>query len=350
MTVIRHAEGSDPADVTCRQLCEMAADDAASAAALWLAADPDPATREALQRLLSDRIALHDRLAGRLAFGTAGLRAAIGAGPLRMNRLVVRQTTAGLVAWLADELGRPPTVVIGHDARHGSAAFARDVAGVVAAAGGRALRLPAHAPTPYVAFAVRHLDADAGVQVTASHNPPEDNGYKVYLGDGAQLPPPHDRAIADRIDAAPVSPACDDRAGERVVVLDDSVEQAYHGWLERLIAELLGGLDVDVAAGRDGLTVVHTAMHGVATEPLRRAFEHLGLPPLHPVASQAEPDPDFPTVAFPNPEEPGALDAALVHGGGRRCTRRPRQRPGRRPPRRGRSGHAGRPVRPPADR
>ena len=160
----------------------------------WITEDPDPETRAELSALIEagDMEALEARFAGRLAFGTAGLRAPLGAGPTRMNRLVVRQTAAGLCR----HLGEAPTVVIGYDARHKSDDFAVDTARVVAGAGGRAWVLPRPLPTPVLAFAVRHLGVDAGVMVTASHNPPEDNGYKVYLGDGAQLVPPADREIA----------------------------------------------------------------------------------------------------------------------------------------------------------
>ena len=271
----------------------------------WLRQDPDPETRAELQALLDagDQAEVDRRFAGRLEFGTAGLRAPLGAGPLRMNRLVVRQATAGLVRHLPDGA----TVAIGYDARHKSDVFAQDVAGVVAAAGGKAKLLPLPLPTPVLAFAVRHLGADAGVMVTASHNPPEDNGYKVYLGDGAQIVPPHDAQIAAHIDAAaagdievaePEDPA--------IEVLGAEVLLAY---LEALVAGQL----VDARS----CSVVYTAMHGVGRDVLLAAFGKAGFPAPEVVREQGEPDPDFPTVSFPNPEEPGALDLALECAAGR---------------------------------
>jgi phosphomannomutase len=269
----------------------------------WLAEDPDPDTRAELQALLDagDDEEVARRFAGRLQFGTAGLRAPIGAGPLRMNRLVIRQATAGLVRHL------PPgaTVAIGYDARHKSDVFAQDAAGVVAAAGGRAKLLPSALPTPVLAFAVRHLGADAGVMVTASHNPPADNGFKVYLGDGAQIVPPVDAEIAAHIDATATEGgiAVADPADERIDVLGDELVSAY---LDALVAGSL----VDARE----LRAVYTAMHGVGRDVLLEAFERAGFPTPDVVHEQGDPDPDFPTVAFPNPEEPGALDLALERG------------------------------------
>lgn len=276
-----------------------------AAAEAWLALDPDPDTRAELAALLDagDDAQLGRRFGGRLAFGTAGLRAALGAGPLRMNRVVVRQATAGLVRHLPEGA----TVAIGYDARHKSDVFAQDAAGVVAAAGGRALLLPLPLPTPVLAFAVRHLGADAGVMVTASHNPPADNGYKVYLGDGAQIVPPADAEIAAAIEAVaaegPVAVAEPDH--DRIEVLGAEVVSAY---LDALVAGSL-------VPARD-LDVVYTALHGVGRDVLLAAFGRCGFPAPTVVPEQGEPDPDFPTVAFPNPEEPGALDLALALAGG----------------------------------
>jgi phosphomannomutase len=266
----------------------------------WLAQDPDPDTRAELQRLLDegDETALAERFGGRLMFGTAGLRAELGAGPMRMNRVVVRQATAGLCR----HLGSAPTVAVGYDARHKSDVFAVDAAGVIAACGGRALLLPRPLPTPILAFAVRHLGADAGVMITASHNPPADNGYKVYLGDGAQIVPPVDAEIAAAIEEAAagpidVAPPEDDHIDR----LGDEVVDAY---LDAVIAQSL--------SPARALTAVYTAMHGVGRDVALAAFERAGFPPPIVVAEQADPDPDFPTVTFPNPEEPGALDLATA--------------------------------------
>lgn len=283
----------------------------------WLADDPDPATREELAVLLAAAVGgdeaagaeIDDRFAGTLQFGTAGLRGAMGAGPNRMNRAVVIRAAAGLTAWLTEKFGTDFTVVIGCDARHGSAQFARDTAAVVTAAGGQALLLPPAQPTPVLAFAMRRLEAEAGVMVTASHNPPQDNGYKVYLGgkavDGAgrgvQIVPPYDAQIAAKIDqvaSAAGVPRADGGWGE----LDDSLRQEYVDRVVSLVPE-----------GRAShLKIVTTAMHGVGGATLLEALKRAGFTDVHPVPQQAEPDPDFPTVSFPNPEEPGALDLALA--------------------------------------
>jgi len=267
----------------------------------WWAEDPDPDTRAELRALLEadDQPELERRFAGRLAFGTAGLRAAIGAGPLRMNRLVVRQATAGLMRHLPDGA----TVAVGYDARHKSDVFAQDVAGVVAAAGGRPLLLPVPLPTPVLAFAVRHLGADAGVMVTASHNPPADNGYKVYLGDGAQIIPPADAQIAAAIEEAAAEGGIEvaEPDDPRIEVLGADLVSAY------LDALLVGSL----VEARD-VAVVYTPMHGVGRDVALAAFGRAGFPEPTVVREQGDPDPDFPTVAFPNPEEPGALDLALA--------------------------------------
>ncbi len=284
------------------------ADDLITAAESWLDDDPDPSTRAELSALLvrtgeGDAQALAelaDRFDGTLQFGTAGLRGALGAGPNRMNRAVVIRAAAGLTAYLR-ESSPSPRVVIGYDARHRSADFARDTAAVVVAAGGEAMLLPSALPTPVLAFAVRHLGADAGVMVTASHNPPQDNGYKVYLGDGSQIVPPADAEIARHIDAV-----TDVRAVPRVDggwhVLGDDVLDAYVHQVAALVEP----------GGPRELRVVHTPLHGVGRDVLLAVFERAGFSAPHVVASQGDPDPDFPTVAFPNPEESGAIDAALA--------------------------------------
>ncbi|PBC84708.1 MULTISPECIES: phospho-sugar mutase [unclassified Streptomyces] len=274
----------------------------------WLAEDPDPETREELSKLIEaaagdDLIAaeLAARFAGTLQFGTAGLRGELGAGPMRMNRSVVIRAAAGLAAYLKAQGDGAGLVVIGYDARHKSADFARDTAAVMVGAGLRAAVLPRPLPTPVLAFAIRHLGAVAGVEVTASHNPPRDNGYKVYLGDGSQIVPPADGAIADRIAAVgPLAGVPRPEAGWET--LDEAVLNAY---LARTDAVLTPGSPRDTK-------VVYTPMHGVGRDTLVAAFARAGFPAPVVVAEQAEPDPDFPTVAFPNPEEPGAMDLAFA--------------------------------------
>ncbi|HET6693989.1 MAG TPA: phospho-sugar mutase [Pedococcus sp.] len=277
------------------------------AAQAWVDDDPDHETRVELGDVLArakdgDDAAvadLADRFAGMLEFGTAGLRGALGAGPNRMNRAVVIRAAAGLTAYLK-ELDAEPFVVIGYDARRNSDVFARDTAAVVVGAGGRAAVLPHTLPTPVLAFAIRHLGADAGVMVTASHNPPQDNGYKVYLGDGSQIVPPADAGIATHI--ARVRTLADVRlADDGWETLGDDVLEAYLDATARIVAP----------DGPRDLSVVHTALHGVGSDTLLAVFERAGFPAPRPVESQQHPDADFPTVSFPNPEEPGAIDAAL---------------------------------------
>ncbi|HKG51488.1 MAG TPA: phospho-sugar mutase [Actinomycetales bacterium] len=273
----------------------------------WRDDDPDPLTRQELEGLLARcedgdgpaAAELADRFAGTLQFGTAGLRGAVGAGPNRMNRAVVIRAAAGLTAYLRRDYAAP-RVVIGYDARHRSDDFARDTAAVVTAAGGEALLLPRPLPTPVLAYAIRHLGAHAGVMVTASHNPPQDNGYKVYLGDGSQIVPPADRAIASEIAAvARVADVPRAKAGWRL--LGDEVLDAY-------LRDVVAVVRPDAPRA---LSVVHTPLHGVGGDVLVRALVAAGFEAPYVVPSQAEPDPDFPTVAFPNPEETGAIDAAL---------------------------------------
>ncbi|KAJ1684399.1 hypothetical protein LUZ63_020154 [Rhynchospora breviuscula] len=269
----------------------------------WLAEDPDPATREELETLLAredDEAAaeLADRFGASLEFGTAGLRGRLGAGPNRMNRVVVQRAAAGLAAYLRDT-GADGPVVIGYDARHNSEVFARDTAAVVSGAGFPALLLPRPLPTPVLAFAIRDLGCAAGVMVTASHNPPQDNGYKVYLGDGSQIVPPADAGIAERIEA--VGPLADLPRGEDVTVLGEDVLERYEEAVTGLVTP----------GGPRELSVVYTPMHGVGGDLAARVLQRAGFAAPHVVVRQAEPDPDFPTVAFPNPEEPGAMDLAL---------------------------------------
>ncbi|MFI8190570.1 phospho-sugar mutase [Streptomyces sp. NPDC085946] len=278
-------------------------DDLIAQAQAWLAEDPDAETRAELARLIDagDHAELAARFGGTLQFGTAGLRGELGAGPMRMNRSVVIRAAAGLAAYLRKNGHEGGLVVIGYDARHKSADFARDTASVMTGAGLRAAVLPRPLPTPVLAFAIRHLGAVAGVEVTASHNPPRDNGYKVYLGDGSQIVPPADAEIAAEIAAVP-SLTVVPRPTEGWETLDDTVLDAY---LARTDAVLAPG------SPRTARTV-YTAMHGVGKDVLLAAFARAGFPEPVLVAEQADPDPDFPTVAFPNPEEPGAMDLAFA--------------------------------------
>ncbi|MEW2253602.1 phospho-sugar mutase [Streptomyces sp. NPDC006975] len=278
-------------------------DEVIARAKAWLAEDPDADTREELSRLIDagDVKELTARFSGTLQFGTAGLRGELGAGPMRMNRTVVIRAAAGLASYLKKNGQEGGLVVIGYDARHKSADFARDTAAVMVGAGLRAAVLPRPLPTPVLAFAIRHLGAVAGVEVTASHNPPRDNGYKVYLGDGSQIVPPADAGIAAEI-AAIGSLTTVDRPTEGWEVLDDAVLQAYLARTDAVLAP---------DSARTARTV-YTAMHGVGRDVLLAAFARAGCPEPVLVAEQADPDPEFPTVAFPNPEEPGAMDLAFA--------------------------------------
>lgn len=287
----------------------MNASDIVHLARRWIADDPDDETRAAIEHLIEagDEAQLRELFEGRIGFGTAGLRATMGPGPRQMNRLVVRQTTAGLMDWLDSGA----TVVIGYDARHRSAVFARDVAHVVVALGGVAELIDRPLPTPVLANAVLVRNADAGVMITASHNPPDDNGYKLYLGDGIQLVSPADAEIAERIDEVAAgnlpgagstdAPLDTDHLDQAVVRLGPEIEQHH--------------LDVAVAAVSSGarrVSTVYTAMHGVGGDHLMRAFEQAGFERPAVVPEQFAPDPDFPTVAFPNPEEEGAMDLVVT--------------------------------------
>ncbi len=271
----------------------------------WIAADPDERTREQLSKALSSGSTdLEHLFSGRIGFGTAGLRAEMGPGPMRMNSLVVRQTTAGLMKWLEPN----PFVVVGFDARHNSETFAADVVGVVASLGGRAAIMESPGPTPVLANAVLDLGASAGVMITASHNPAADNGYKLYLSDGIQLVSPADAEIAAAID--------------EVVASDQQI-----GWvpMDHPAIEVLGAEAVEshlnaamevlfqpaTAASRE-LRTVYTAMHGVGGSHFMSAMKAAGFTPARVVESQFHPDPLFPTVQFPNPEEAGAMDQAFA--------------------------------------
>jgi phosphomannomutase len=287
--------------------------DPVALATAWIAGDPDPDTRAELQALLDggDTDALAERFAGQIEFGTAGLRGIVGPGPMAMNRAVVIRTSRGLadhlLAHVPDAAERG--VVVGFDARHDSRRFAEDAVGVFAGAGLRVHWFPTPQPTPLIAYTQKVLDAAAGVVITASHNPPEYNGYKVYVEGAAQIVPPTDAAIAAAIDA--VGPAAE-------VPREDLVDSAR---ATPVAAEVVDRYLADLSAARPAVadgpwpTIVYTPLHGVARDLMVRALTQAGYDDVHVVASQAEPDPDFSTVAFPNPEEPGAFDAALALAG-----------------------------------
>jgi phosphomannomutase len=281
--------------------------DVRAQAEAWLADDPDPAGRDELRRLIAGlpgtAAELTDRFAGPLTFGTAGLRGRLRAGPNGMNLAVVTRAAAGLVHWLAARGGEGP-LLIGYDARHGSRDFAEQTARVATGAGRPAVLLPRPLPTPVLAWAVRELGAVAGVMVTASHNPKEDNGYKVYLGAslggadgaGAQIVPPADAEIEAAITA--VGTLADVELGPPGTVLDDTIVQGYVHSAALVLA----------ASGPRELSVAYTPLHGVGGDVLVAAFTRAGFAAPEVVAEQFRPDPEFPTVVFPNPEEPGAMD------------------------------------------
>lgn len=281
----------------------------------WIAHDPDPQTAAELASLLEVAEAgdgqagaeLASAFSGPLTFGTAGLRGRMGAGQTRMNRAVVRRAAAGLVAYLQEKVGDDALLVVGYDARYHSADFAADTAAIATAAGIRAQIMPRALPTPLLAYAVRKLGADAGVMVTASHNPAADNGYKVYLGGrcadeagkGVQLVPPADGEIAALIAAAP--PADEIPLADGYETIDEALIDAY---IDKTAALIPDDFSSD-------LPIIYTAMHGVGAQTMRKLFAKAGFANVTEVAEQCEPDPDFPTVPFPNPEETGALDMAI---------------------------------------
>jgi phosphomannomutase len=282
------------------------------AAKAWRDQDPDDATRAELDALISDAAAssktaradLDDRFATRLEFGTAGLRGALGAGPNRMNRVLVAQAAAGLAAFLLAREGTP-SAIIGYDGRTNSRVFATDTAEILAGAGVRAILLPRLLPTPVLAFAVRHLDASAGVMVTASHNPAADNGYKVYLGGadaGSQIVRPSDGEIAAQIEQVATGDIRNLPRSTAYEIAGEDVLDAYVASTAALVG----------VRGSKQVNVVYTAMHGVGWETARRVFAAAGFDEPTVVAEQIKPDAAFPTVAFPNPEEPGAMDLAFA--------------------------------------
>ncbi len=275
-------------------------------AAAWAAVDPDPETRGETERRLAarDDTWLAEGFAARLEFGTAGMRGPLGAGPGRMNRLMVRRVTAAIAAWVRSGTG---PVVVGWDGRRGSEVFARDAALVLARAGIPVSMAPGLCPTPYVAYAVKVLGARAGIMVTASHNPPQDNGYKVYGPDGAQIVSPADRDISALLDALapgdPLAGALDEPMPAMVTRWGPELEA---GWTREILA-----LRVHPPAP---LRIAYTPLHGVGAAPFRRLMAAGGYTDLHVVPEQERPDGAFPTVAFPNPEEPGALDRVKALG------------------------------------
>ena len=272
----------------------------------WIIDDPDPATAELLQSYLDsdDEESLLPLFNGFLQFGTAGLRGPIGAGPSCMNRAVVGRTAAGLASYMkARDLKK---VVIGRDARYGSEDYTIESAEILSGAGMEVFILPRPLPTPVLAFATAELNCDLGIMVTASHNPPQDNGYKVYVGpdadgvkyDASQIISPTDKYIANEI--AAIRSLRSLPRGSKWTILDESVITRY---IERTI---------HLAPRPGDIKIVYTAMHGVGTEVVQRVFNHAGFATLILVDEQCSPDPDFPTVAFPNPEEPGAIDLAIA--------------------------------------
>jgi phosphomannomutase len=278
-----------------------------------LAEDPSEETRRELEGLLADARwdEIADRFAGRLEFGTAGLRGVIGAGPNRMNQAVVRAATAGLLAYLRettpDALERG--LVVGYDGRRLSLELAHEVVEVTVGAGFRARLFDHVVPTPIVGFACKELGAAAAVMITASHNPPEYNGYKVYWGNGAQIVPPHDEGIARAIDtvgplsAVPRVTLADALASGRAEVIGPALEDRYHTSIQALLVH---------PGRRRDLVIAYTALHGVGEAPTRRALAGAGFTNVHSVAEQAAPDGSFPTVRFPNPEEAGAMDRVIA--------------------------------------
>lgn len=283
-------------------------DSSAQTAHSWLEVDPDDDTRAEIEKLLADGGQdLEQRFGDRLMFGTAGLRGALGAGPMRMNRVMVRMTAAAIAGHLTADNGSTsatPLVVVGFDARHMSDVFAEDTVRVLAARGVASILLPGPLPTPVLAFTLRDRGADAGIMVTASHNPRADNGYKVYWTDGAQIISPIDSEISALIDGAPL-PTDDDLAAPDDPLITRAGQAAVTRYMET--ATSVAGVD-----SPRGLSVVYTPLHGVGRDTLLGAFQMAGFDEPTVVPEQGDPDPDFPTVEYPNPEVPGALNLAIT--------------------------------------
>ncbi|MCG9720929.1 phospho-sugar mutase [Shewanella sp. Isolate7] len=280
----------------------------------WLSLDSDAKSRDEIQALVDQgaQEELAARFAGRLTFGTAGIRGVVGAGPMRMNRLVVQQTSKGVAEYLKAQVENAASrgVIIGYDGRHDSKQFAEDAASVLTAAGFKVFLTSKVAPTPLVAFCVLHLGAAAGIVVTASHNPPQYNGYKVYWGNGAQIIPPHDTGIAARIELAANSPV-------DMLPLDVAIESGKLVMLEAdyYQAYRQGVLEAEVLQNHtrpELVSLAYTAMHGVGAEMAETLLKDIGVTQVYSVAAQREPDGDFPTVNFPNPEEAGAMDLVMA--------------------------------------
>ncbi len=288
------------------------ADSSIDAARKWIAQDPDPETRAELEQLIAsgDLAEVRERMLAPLEFGTAGLRGVVGAGLGRMNRAVVIRATRGLAEYLLARGvdARTLPVVVGFDGRLSSRRFAEDTVGVLVAAGIPVRFFPEPVPTPMVAHAARELSASAAIVITASHNPPEYNGYKVYAANAAQIVSPVDQEISARIAAVQSATAVPLAAGA-MSGAHPSAEPVPEAFFDRYLAE------VDALRPRierdQKLCIVYTPMHGVGWRYVKRTFERSGYPNVHVVADQAEPDGRFPTVNFPNPEEPGALDRAM---------------------------------------
>ncbi len=269
----------------------------------WIAGDPDVDDRETLQSMLKsdDEVELHRRFDTPLTFGTAGLRGPEMAGPAGMNRYTVRRATQGVIAWLG-EIGVDPArgVVVGRDGRHGSESFNHEVVSVLLGAGVKVYEMPRPLPTPLVAYCVKQLGAAAGIMVTASHNPRQDNGYKLYSSDGSQIVPPHDE-IVERFASVAAAPAL----GERT--------STHHRWISPdLLDQYRDHMSQRFAVSGSDLAITYTPLHGVGGATMMELFVRAGYSNVTPVATQFEPDGAFPTLPFPNPEEPGALDLAMA--------------------------------------
>ncbi|GAM55913.1 phosphomannomutase [Vibrio ishigakensis] len=281
----------------------------------WLARDPDPKTRDELQHLVdtNNEKELTDRFGSRLAFGTAGLRGMIGAGPNRMNRLVIQETAMGLGNYLIEQVADAQSrgIVIGYDGRPDSEQFARDTASVLAALGIKVYLTHKVAATPIAAFGVLERNAAGAVVVTASHNPPEYNGFKVYWENGAQIIPPHDAGIANKIDEATVLPL-------QLMPLDEAHQKGLLVWLEdeyyQTYRKTMNENPLLIPDGNTDISIVYTAMHGVGAEMAETLLADAGFKKVASVAEQREPEGRFPTVNFPNPEEAGAMDMVMALG------------------------------------